>query len=220
MKAMLLAAGRGKRMRPLTDKTPKALIPVGPHRLIEYNLFKLKAAGVKEVVINVSYLANQITRFIGDGSRYGLNVVYSYEPGECLGTGGGVFQALPLLGDEPFLLLSADIWSDCAFDKIHFAQGKEAHLIMVHNPSYHSGGDYGLDEMGLLSLHTPKFTYSGMSVVHPKLFKHCKAGIFSLSPLINDAIKRGCVSGELYSGRWFNVGTPEQLKLLGETFVQ
>lgn len=214
MKAMLLAAGRGSRLKPLTDKTPKPLLSIGPHSLIEYHLLALKRAGVHEVVINVSYQAKQIIKKLGDGKHYGLQLEYSYEQGAALGTGGGVFQALPLLGDEPFLVISSDIWTQFPFSPSFMTSDSEAHLVFVENPSFHPGGDYALAENGQVSMQGEKVTYAGIAKVHPHLFKNCNPGSFSISPLFNNAIKRGCVSGEIYRGPWFNVGTIAELERL------
>lgn len=213
---MLLAAGRGRRLRPLTDDVPKPLIPVGQHRLIEYSILKLKAAGINNIVINVCYLAKKIISFLGDGSRYGVNIEYSLEGEECLGTGGGIYRALTLLGDKPFWLISADIWSDFISFDAQLNKDTYAHLLMVPNPEFHPDGDYGISEQGIISTQLPKFTYSGISLLAPKLFNGCRDEEFSLSPIFNKAIKRSQVSGELFAGDWFNVGTEKQLKRLRE----
>ena len=213
MKAMLLAAGRGSRLRPLTDIMPKPLLAVGSQCLIEYNLWALKAAGIREVVINVSYQAKKIMDWLGDGRRYGLVIDYSFEEGAPLGTGGGIYQALPLLGNEPFLVISADIWSQYALNTLSLCSENDAHLVFVDNPSFHPGGDYALSNTKV-QFQGDKFTYAGIAVLHPRLFVDCKPGAFSLSPLLNAAIKQGSVSGELYRGAWFNVGTLEELERL------
>ncbi len=216
MKAMILAAGRGARLKPLTDKIPKPLLQVGPHCLIEYNLLALKRAGIEEVVINVCYHAKQIIEKLGDGKPYGLRIEYSFEEGNPLGTGGGIFQALPLLGDEPFILISSDVWSQYPFNPVMMPSDEDAHLVLVENPSFHPKGDYALSETGQVSMQGKKLTYSGIAKVHPRLFKNCEPQHFSISPLFNESIERGHVSGEIYRGPWFNVGTVEELERLKE----
>lgn len=214
MKAMILAAGRGSRLRPLTDVMPKPLIPVGELCLIEHSILKLKRAGITDIVINVAYLADKIMRFLGNGARYGVTLEYSYEGEECLGTGGGIFRALTLLGQQPFWLLSADVWSDFTVLSHQLASGELAHLIMVPNPEFHPRGDYGLMETGEITQENPKLTYAGISFLNPSLFEGCNQGKFSLSPLLNQAITRQAISGELYQGSWFNVGTELELARL------
>ena len=216
MKAMLLAAGRGSRLRPLTDTTPKPLLMVGSQCLIEYNLWALKAAGIREVVINVSYYAKKIRDRLGDGRRYGLTIEYSFEEGAPLGTGGGIYQALPLLGDEPFIVISADVWSRYALNTLSLDSENDAHLVFVGNPSFHPKGDYALLN-NRVQLQGDKFTYAGIAVLRPRFFLDCQPGAFSLSPLLNAAIKQGRVGGELYRGVWFNVGTLEELERLKST---
>jgi MurNAc alpha-1-phosphate uridylyltransferase len=211
MKAMILAAGLGERMRPLTDTTAKPLLPLGPKRIIEYHLEALVDRGVDEVVISVSRDAKQIISTLGDGSRYGLTIHYSYEGEKPIGTGAGVFQALSLLGDEPFLLLSGDVWTDFPLATLLNKPVKEAYLVMVDNPVYHPCGDFSLLDNGTVTLGDPKFTYGNIALLHPKLFAHCKEGQFELAPLLQAAIEREEVEGELYAGCWHNIGTPQQL---------
>lgn len=214
MKAMLLAAGRGSRLQPLTDTTPKPLLLAGSNSLIEYNLMALHKAGIREVVINVCHHAKQIIDRLGDGSRYGLTIAYSYEKGEVLGTGGGIYQALPLLGDEPFILVSADVWCEFPYDAAFINSNRDVHLVLVENPYYHTTGDYALANDGTVMMSGNKLTYAGIAKIHPRLFAHCKPGSFSLSPLLSDAVQRRAVTGEIYRGRWFNVGTVEELEKL------
>jgi MurNAc alpha-1-phosphate uridylyltransferase len=218
MKAMLLAAGRGSRLQPLTDTIPKPLVTAGEKSLIEHNLLALYKAGIREVVINVCHHAKQIIDRLGDGSRYGMQLVYSYEAGEPLGTGGGIYQALPLLGNEPFILMSADIWTEFAFPESLMQATSEVHLVFVENPGYNAKGDYALTETGRVSLTGHKFTYANIAKINPSLFTACQSGIFALSPLLNTAIQRHAVTGELFQGRWFNVGTIEELQKLRELF--
>jgi len=217
MKAMLLAAGRGTRLKPLTDQTPKPLLPVGPHCLIEYNLIALKHAGVEDVIINVCHHAKQIMEKLGDGKKYGLRIQYSYEKDKALGTGGGVFQALKLLGSEPFLLISSDVWSQYSFGESMLDADGELHLVLVENPIFHPKGDYALSNNGKVTMQGRKLTFSGIAKVNPRIFKGCEPGSFSISPLFNKAVERGEVSGEIYRGSWFNVGTIEELTRLKKT---
>lgn len=214
MKAMILAAGRGERLRPLTDNTPKPLLAVGKHSLIEYNLLKLKAAGVRDVIINVHYLGKKIMDYCGDGSRYDLNLVYSYEE-TCLGTGGGIARVLPLFNNEPFLLVSADVC--CEVDLLHLMRPLENTLgrfVLVNNPAFHPGGDYGLSEQGILDFSFPRFTYAGLGLIHPALFQSKKTGAFNFSAVFTPAVEAGNIAGELFQGAWFNVGTKTDLDLL------
>src|SRR5450830_2055599 len=213
MKAVILAAGKGERMRPLTLHTPKPLIRANGTPLIDYHLRALAVAGFKEGVINHAWLGQQIEDYLGDGSRYGLSIAYSPE-GEPLETGGGIFRALPLLGDEPFLVVNGDIWTDYDFAQLQRPLQGLAHLVMVDNPAHHpSGGDFYLDH-GVLHDAAPgadNLTFSGISVLDPKLFAGCSAGAFKLAPLLRAAMAKGQVTGEHMTGRWIDVGTLERL---------
>lgn len=217
MKAMILAAGRGERMRPLTDTIPKPLVPFRGGRLIEPLLQELHHAGVQEVVMNVCYLAEQIIAFLGDGSRYGLQIQYSRE--EAVGrleTGGGVYQALPLLGTQPFLLVSADIITQFPFAKLMTKRLPGlAHLVLVDNPDFHPLGDFNLNADGTVSEQGDnKLTFAGIGVLHPQLFAGCVPGKFPLLKLFREAIAARCLTGEHYQGDWHNIGTYAQLKAL------
>ena len=211
MKAMILAAGKGERLRPLTLHTPKPLVRAGGVPLIEYHLRALKRAGFTDVVINHAWLGQQIEDYLGDGQRLGLNIAYSPE-GEPLETGGGIFRALPLLGDEPFLVVNGDIWTDCDFAPLKAPIKGLAHLVLVDNPLHHPTGDFALvggevrDDASLSRL-----TYSGIAVLHPQLFAGCSAGAFKLAPLLREAMGKGQVTGEHFTGRWVDVGTHERL---------
>lgn len=213
MKAMILAAGKGERMRPLTLHTPKPLVQAGGKRLIEYHLEALARAGFSDIVINHAWLGQQIERYLGDGAQFGVRIRYSAE-GEPLETGGGIFQALPLLGDEPFLVVNGDIWTDYDFTRLKQPIQGLAHLVMVDNPAHHpSGGDFRLDD-GLLhdAAHgADNLTFSGISVLDPRLFAGCSAGAFKLAPLLREAMARDQVTGEHMTGRWIDVGTLERL---------
>ncbi|WP_252106930.1 MULTISPECIES: N-acetylmuramate alpha-1-phosphate uridylyltransferase MurU [unclassified Halomonas] len=211
MKAMILAAGLGTRMRPLTDTCPKPLLPVGGKALIEHHLAHLARAGIFDVVINVSYRAEQIMKALGDGARYGLSITYSVEQ-TPLETGGGIFNALPLLGEAPFLLVNGDVWCD-ALPTPTLGPQALAHLMLVDNPPQHPNGDFSL-EKGQAGLNTPALTYSGIAVIHPALFQGCSPGAFALAPLLKEAITRGQVSAEHFTGHWVDVGTPARLTAL------
>ena len=212
MKAMILAAGKGERMRPLTLHTPKPLVPVAGVPLIEYHLRALAAAGFSEVVINHAWLGQQIEDHLGDGSRWGLSIRFSPE-GEPLETGGGIFKALPLLGNEPFLLVNGDIWTDYDFSRLRQPLQGQAHLVLVDNPGHHGAGDFRLEggqvEDGNGASDT--LTYSGIAVIDPALFAGCQAGAFKLAPLLRQAMASGLVSGEHFRGHWVDVGTLERL---------
>lgn len=212
MKAMILAAGKGERMRPLTLHTPKPLIPVAGVPLIEYHLRALAAAGFKEVVINHAWLGQQIEDYLGDGARFGLHIVYSPE-GEPLETGGGIFRALPLLGSEPFLVVNGDVWTSYDFHGIPHQLKGLAHLVMIDNPAHHPTGDFILRD-GQLSDGQPgaaTLTYSGITVLAPALFAACQPGAFKLAPMLREAMLAGQVSGEHFTGHWVDVGTHERL---------
>jgi MurNAc alpha-1-phosphate uridylyltransferase len=210
---MILAAGRGERMRPLTNTTPKALLPVGSQALIEHHIAALAAAGVTELVINVAWLGSQIRAYLGAGERYGVAIEYSEEPEGALETGGGIFQALDLLGPEPFWLVNGDVRSDFDFAGRLLAPGDLAHLILVDNPDHNRTGDFGLDGDRVTTLTETRLTYSGIAVIDPALFDGCVPGRYPLAPLLAAAADRGKLGGTHYRGIWIDVGTPERLKL-------
>ncbi len=221
MKAMILAAGKGERMRPLTLHTPKPLVPAAGKPLIEYHLEALARAGVSDVVINHAWLGQQIEDHLGDGSRFGLSISYSPE-GEPLETGGGIFKALPLLGDAPFLLVNGDVWTDYDFKRLCQPLQGLAHLVLVDNPGHHGRGDFRLDGPRVVDGDDAPgtLTFSGLSVLDPKLFEGCQPGAFKLAPLLRQAMAAGQVTGEHYPGQWVDVGTLERLaeveRLIGE----
>lgn len=210
MRAMILAAGKGERMRPLTLHTPKPLIPVAGVPLIEYHLRALAQAGVTEVVINHAWLGDRIEAHLGDGARFGLQIVYSKES-QPLETGGGIYQALPLLGADPFILINGDVFTDYDFAVVQKPLQGLAHLVLINNPEHHLEGDFSLEEGRVLAPTTATLTYSGIAVLHPELFAGCQAGAFKLAPLLRQAIAQGQVSGEQFNGCWIDVGTPERL---------
>lgn len=211
MKAMILAAGRGERLRPLTDHTPKPLIEVGGRPLIVHHLLALARAGITEVVINAAWRAGQIQAALGDGRDYGVRIRYSVEVPGALDTGGGVRAALPLLGQAPFMLVSADVWSDFDYARLYrrevAAQG--AHLVMVDNPEHNPAGDFGLMD-GRLTNTDPRYTYAGIGLYSPGLFKGDETR-FSLSSVIRRALTSGGARGEHHAGSWLDVGRHETL---------
>ncbi|WP_438299949.1 N-acetylmuramate alpha-1-phosphate uridylyltransferase MurU [Pseudomonas sp. NMS19W] len=212
MKAMILAAGKGERMRPLTLTTPKPLVRAAGVPLIDYHLRALAAAGFSEIVINHAWLGQQIEDYLGDGSQFGLSIRYSPE-GEPLETGGGIFRALPLLGDEAFLVVNGDIWTDYDFSVLHQPISGLAHLVLADNPAHHPTGDFSLvgDQVQDGQPGSPTLTYSGIAVLHPQLFAGCTDGAFKLAPLLRKAMADGQVSGERLKGQWVDVGTHERL---------
>lgn len=210
MRAMILAAGKGERMRPLTLTTPKPLIAIAGVPLIEYHLRALAQAGVCEVVINHAWLGEKIEAHLGDGERFGLNITYSRES-QPLETGGGIYKALPLLGDAPFIVVNGDIFTDYDFSVLRKPLDGLAHLVLINNPEHHLEGDFSLQENRVLSPGAQTFTYSGIAVLSPKLFADCQAGAFKLAPLLRQAIAQGQVSGEHFNGSWIDVGTQERL---------
>ena len=218
MKAMILAAGRGERMRPLTDNTPKPLLSAGGKRLIEYHLEALSRAGFREVVINHAHLGEQVEQALGDGSRYGLCISYSPE-GKALETGGGILRALPLLGEAPFLVINGDIWCDYPFERLRERQVERAHLVLVDNPPQHREGDFVLRDGKVHDEKGERLTFSGIGVYHPALFAACEPGAFALAPLLRGAMAEGAVSGEYYRGQWFDIGTPERLMQLDQMLL-
>ena len=212
MKAMILAAGKGERLRPLTLHTPKPLVRVGGVPLIEYHLRALAAAGFTEIVINHAWLGQQIEDHLGDGSRFGVSIQYSAE-GEPLETGGGIFKALPLLGDKPFAVVNGDIWTDYSFAGLRTPLTGLAHLVLVDNPAHHPKGDFCLAGTQVLDAQpgSDTLTYSGIAVLSPALFEGAGAGAFKLAPLLRKAMMAGRVTGERVQGQWVDVGTHERL---------
>jgi MurNAc alpha-1-phosphate uridylyltransferase len=220
MKAMLLAAGRGERMRPLTDTLPKPLLDVAGKALIEHHLAALQRAGIREVVINHAWLGEQIEARLGTGARYGLHIAYSPERPAALETAGGIVQALPLLGAAPFLVINADIWTDYPLQNLPQQLEGLAHLVMVDNPPHHPGGDFRLAGERLRAEGEPRLTFSGIGVYHPDLFAGLEPGVRPLAPLLQAAMQADQVSGEHYRGRWVDVGTPERLAALDRELRQ
>lgn len=214
MKAMILAAGRGERMRPLTDQTPKPLLQAGGKRLIEYHIEALVRAGICDLVINHAHLGDQLEAALGDGSAYRAKIQYSDEQGQALETGGGIFNALSLLGDEPFVVVNGDVWTDYDFAHLQIPDEADAYLVLVNNPPQHPKGDFMLRDQYVYDEQGARYTFSGISVLTPRLFEQCSAGAFPLAPLLRQAMARGKVRGELFTGHWFDIGTPERLQAL------
>ena len=212
MKAMILAAGRGERMRPLSDTLPKPLLHVKDKPLIQWHIEKLADAGFKEIVINIAHLGYKIPEALGDGSRWSVRLIYSDEQKEgALESAGGIIKALPLLGDETFLVINGDVWCDYEFDP-DFRLGEDwAHLILVPNPQHNSSGDFALYNTRLLNDGKRKFTFSGIGYYSAKLFETQSYGKAGLAPLLREAISHNHISGSLYSGRWYDIGTPQRL---------
>jgi len=214
MKAMILAAGLGSRMRPLTDVTPKPLLKVGGIPLIIWHLERLGHNDFRDIVINIAHLGYQIPDALGDGSDWGVNITYSDEQKEGgLESAGGIVKALPLLGDEPFLVVNGDIFTDYDFQENRkLADGVLAHLVLVPNPEHNLEGDFALD--GSRVIDNKQYTFSGIGYYSPKLFEGLPYGKSALAPLLREAMKEGKVTGELYEGEWLDIGTPERLELL------
>ena len=220
MKAMILAAGRGERMRPLTEHTPKPLLVAGGKPLIVWHLERLAAAGFREIVINHAHLGSLIEQTLGDGAQWGLHIRYSPEPPGALETAGGIAQALPLLGDEPFLVVNGDVWCDFDFGRFFrlTAANGHAHLVMVDNPAHHTGGDFSLEGERIVFAHGGQtVTYAGIAVFSPAFFRDVPTGQpLKLRPLLDAAIAAGTLTGERFSGRWVDVGTPQRLAELDQ----
>lgn len=208
--AMILAAGRGERMRPLTDHTPKPLLQAGGVPLIVHHLTRLAASGFRRVVVNHAHLGGQIEAALRDGSRWGLSIHYSPEA-QALETGGGIFKALSLLGPDPFLVVNGDIWTDLPFARVKIKEGDLAHLVLVENPSHHPEGDFALIDGRVRAEGEPRLTFSGIGLYRPELFAGCEAGAFPLAPLLRMAMGLDRVGGQLHQGRWYDIGTPGRL---------
>lgn len=219
--AMILAAGRGERMRPLTDTTAKPLLKVNDKRLIEYRIIDLVKIGIKNIVINCAWLGQQVAETLGDGSRYNCQIQYSFETPGALDTAGGIINALPLLGDKPFILVNGDIWTDMHFSPLRCVDLAhcKALLVMVNNPPHNPHGDFA-EQDNMARLDGPhKLTYSGIAVIDPSIFNGYTEFPLPLAPVLKKAIKNNQVMIHNHLGHWFDIGTPERLKQL-ETFLQ
>jgi MurNAc alpha-1-phosphate uridylyltransferase len=217
MRAMILAAGRGERMRPLTDHLPKPLLQAGGKPLIQYHLERVARLGIRDVVINLAWKGAEIRSALGDGSQFGLRIAYSDEGDSALETGGGIHHALPLLGDAPFLVMNGDVWTDwpgVASLRGLLATSDQAHLILVPNPVQHPGGDFSLRNGRVTTDQDVRHTFSGIALYRPEFFFHCSSGAFKLLPLLLGGIHQGLIGGSLYEGRWFDIGTPQRLAAL------
>ena len=213
-RALIFAAGRGERMRPLTDATPKPLLEVGGKPLIEYHLEKLARAGVREVVVNTSHLAEQFPAALGDGARWNLRIRYSYEGAEPLETGGGMRHALPLLGTDPFIAVNGDIFTVFDFSTLPQNPAGLAHLVLVDNPPQHARGDFVLRGGRVHDEESPRLTFAGIGVYRPELVAAHAPGGFPLAPLLREAMRRDGISGEHYGGVWADIGTAQRLATL------
>jgi MurNAc alpha-1-phosphate uridylyltransferase len=214
MKAMILAAGHGERMRPLTNTVPKPLLKAGGKALIEYVIAALKAGGVTQIVVNHAHLGKQIVDYLGNGSKYGVDIAYSDESRGALETGGGIRKALPLLGEEPFIVINSDIWTDFPVASLPQHISGLAHLVLTDNPPHHPEGDFYLSD-SLVNLEDGiRLTFTGIGLYSPRLFDHMVEQSFPLAPVLQKAIAQGLVTGQYYGGRWIDVGTPERLDSL------
>jgi len=220
MQALILAAGRGERMRPLTDTTPKPLLRAGGKSLLEYHVEHLAAVGITDLVINHARFGNQIEAAMGDGSRHGVSIRYSPEGDSPLETGGGIRHALALIDSDPFVVVNADVYSDFPFTPLAMPADSLAHLVLVDNPDHNPGGDFSLNAGRVGLAPAPCYTYSGIGLYRPALFAATAPGAFPLAPLLRVAATRGEVSGQHYAGIWVDVGTPERLQALDRRLGQ
>ncbi len=210
--AMILAAGRGERLRPLTDLTPKALCKVHGLSLIEYHVTHLAHAGFNRIIVNHAYLGGQIRQQLGNGARWGIEIYYAPEPPGGLETGGGIFNALPLLGDAPFLTVNADIFTDINFATLAPPSKSMAHLIVLPKPAYLTQGDFGLSDQALINNNDRQYTFAGIAYYRPECFRALKPGRYSVTPLLRALASSDQLTGEAYNGKWFDIGSPERLK--------
>jgi MurNAc alpha-1-phosphate uridylyltransferase len=212
--AMILAAGRGERLRPLTDHTPKPLLSVHGKPLIEHHVERLARAGLERIVINLAWLGPMIRDYLGDGSRYGVEIRYSDEGARALETAGGIFRALPYLEPGVFLVVNGDVFTDYPFAQAALAEDRDAHLVLVPNPPQHPGGDFGLQGGLALPSDPVQYTFAGIAVYRARFFEGCVDGAFPLKPLLLRSMAAARCSAELYSGSWEDVGTAERLQAL------
>lgn len=211
MIAMILAAGRGERLRPVTDSVPKSLVEIDGQALLERHLRSLARGGVETVVINLGWLGDQITERVGSGEQFGLSVVYSQEGDNILETGGGIHRALPALGGDPFLVINADIYTDMPMPSVQLGDDDMAHLVCVPVPQDKASGDFAIVDGRIRNDGQPLFTFSGVSIYRPEFFSDCTPGRFSVVPMLRAAADTDRISGSVYSGLWRDVGTPERL---------
>jgi len=211
MIAMILAAGRGERMQPISRSMPKALVEVQGKSLLEWHLERVRAAGIETVVINLGWLGEQIAERVGGGQAHGLNVIYSPEGDNILETGGGIRRALPILGRDPFLVINADIHTDMPLPPKIPDIDELGHLVLVPTPAHKERGDFDLEDGRVVDNDNPELTFSGVAVYRPELFADCEPGRFPLAPMLRSAAHDGWLGGSLYEGLWEDVGTPERL---------
>ena len=215
MKAMILAAGRGERMGSLADRVPKPLLEADGRPLIEHQVLRLAGAGFRDVVVNLAWLGDMIAARLGDGSRYGVRIRYTREPEGALDTGGGIRNALPLLGGDRFIAVNSDVWSDYPFGTLRDAGAGDARIVLVDNPAHHRSGDFGLAPDGkVIEAEGSRLTFSGIGCYHPRLFDACRSGRFPLVSVLRDAMEAGTLYGEHHRGEWIDVGTPDRLEAL------
>jgi MurNAc alpha-1-phosphate uridylyltransferase len=212
--AMILAAGRGDRLRPLTDTTPKPLLIVRGQSLIERHVVGLARAGMERIVINLAWLGSKISAHLGDGARYGVAIIYSDEKPHALETAGGIFRALPHLGSGPFAVVNGDVYTDFPFETLRIAEDRDAHLVLVPNPPQHPRGDFGWEAGLAVPEAASQYTFSGIGVYRRALFAGCSDGAFPLKPLLLRSMAAKRCSAELYTGMWEDVGTPQRLQAL------
>lgn len=211
--AMILAAGKGERLKPLTEKLPKAMCIVNNRPLIEHHVENLAKANFTKIIINHAHLGGQIRRYLGNGKKWAIEIVYTPEPPGGLETGGGIFNALPCLGDEPFITVNADVFTDFNFNTLKLTNGEMTKLILVDNPQYKKQGDFDLAQNNLLSNITKRYTFAGIACYHPKAFKNYRIGRYSVVNLLHQLITANQATGELYKGLWMDIGTVERLQL-------
>ena len=211
--AMILAAGRGERLRPLTDFKPKALCKVYNISLIDYHITHLAQAGFERIIINHAHLGGQIRQHLNTGARFGLEILYSPEPPGGLETGGGIFNALSLLGTTPFLTINADIFTDYNLASLTLPTTSAVHLVLVDRPQAFTQGDFGLSNAGLLDNEPRRYTFSGIACYRPEVFNGCRPGRYSVTPLLRELALKKRATGEVFKGQWFDIGTLERLKL-------
>jgi N-acetyl-alpha-D-muramate 1-phosphate uridylyltransferase len=214
MKAMILAAGRGERMLPLTKDKPKPLLMVAGKPLLQHHIEALAGAGITEIVINHALMGNMIEDYFGNGQSFNVSIEYSAEGLEPLETGGGIYRALPLLGQQPFIVVNGDVWTDFDFSLLPDEPEGLAHLVLVNNPHHHPQGDFCLQAGKVRDVGAEKYTFSGIGVYRQALFTASKEVSFPLAPLLRSVMQRDLISGEIYTGSWFDIGTPERLEAI------
>ncbi len=219
MRAMILAAGRGERMRPLTDNVPKPLLEVAGKSLIVYQIEALESAGVKDIVINTGHLGEQIQYELGTGTSFGVDIFYSDEGENILETAGGIIQALSMLGDDPFIVTNADILTDFDYSSLPTEPDFDAHLVLVDNPPHNLSGDFAFENGRVIEQGTQMLTYSGIGVFYPHFFENCKPGRAPLAPLLHMAAKEKRLSGQYFTGVWSDIGTPARLEEVNNSFI-